>query len=486
MDTKTNLKTGLVISVCLLGIVGTAAGQIIYVDADANGADDGSSWTDARNYLQDALADANSDPNVDEIWVAQGVYKPDANSADPNGSGDRTATFQLINGLALIGGYAGNGEPDPNARDIEAYETILSGDLDGNDADVNDPCDLWWHPSRAENSYHVVTANDVNTVVNGFTITAGNADGNTVSGHSHGGGMTNLGGRPSVIHCSFNGNSAVAGGGVYCAGSNPTFANSTIKGNYGYYGGGGGIGCESNSSLTLTNCVIAGNSTHEYGGAIKCVTSGSLTLTNCTLSGNSSWQLAAGIFGVGVSSMTLNNCILWNDMSGVDNEVLLVASSPPMVSYCDFQGGPNGVIGAVVWGAGNIDADPCLADPNHDDYHLLLGSPCIDAGDNNSVPADSLDLDGDGNTTEPIPFDLDGKPRFIDDSSVLDTGNGMPPIVDMGAYEYVPPVYNVVQGKYYEKIQEGIADANNGDEIVLSPRTYTGSGNRDVDFLGRS
>ncbi|MHC4659374.1 MAG: choice-of-anchor Q domain-containing protein, partial [Planctomycetota bacterium] len=63
------------------------------------------------------------------------------------------------------------------------------------------------------------------------------------------------------------------------------------------------------------------------------------------------------------------------------------------------------------------------------DYHLLPGSPCIDAGDNNSVPADTTDLDGDGNTTEPIPWDLDGNPRVVDGDN---DGNS---VVDMGAYE---------------------------------------------------
>jgi len=70
------------------------------------------------------------------------------------------------------------------------------------------------------------------------------------------------------------------------------------------------------------------------------------------------------------------------------------------------------------------------------DYHLTGGSPCIDAADNDAVPPDTLDLDGDGDTTEPIPFDLDGNPRFVDDPATPDTGNGEPPIVDMGAYEF--------------------------------------------------
>src|SRR3972149_5584392 len=131
---KTNLKCWLAISIiCVALTQATTIARIIYVDDDANGLNDGSSWSNAYRFLQDALADANSEPNVNEIRVAQGIYKPDANSADPNGNGDRYATFELINGVSLIGGYAGLGEPDPNIRNIQLYETILSGDLNGDD-----------------------------------------------------------------------------------------------------------------------------------------------------------------------------------------------------------------------------------------------------------------------------------------------------------------------------------------------------------------
>jgi len=93
-----------------------AIGRTVYVDVDAAGLNDGSSWANSYNYLQDALADANSADKPVEIRVAQGVYTPDTTSADPNGSRERKATFQLIDGVTIKGGYAGLGEPDPNAQ----------------------------------------------------------------------------------------------------------------------------------------------------------------------------------------------------------------------------------------------------------------------------------------------------------------------------------------------------------------------------------
>jgi len=70
------------------------------------------------------------------------------------------------------------------------------------------------------------------------------------------------------------------------------------------------------------------------------------------------------------------------------------------------------------------------------DYRLQTYSDCIDAACNCAVPPDVLDLDGDGDTDEYRPFDLDGEGRFFDDPATDDTGSGLPPIVDMGAYEF--------------------------------------------------
>jgi hypothetical protein len=205
------MRTPILILICLLVAIPCQAG-IIYVDADANGANDGSSWADAYNYLQDALAVAG---DGNDIWVAEGTYTPDSNSADPNGSGDREATFQLINGVAIRGGYAGFGEPDPNNRDVELYETVLSGDLSGNDVAVEYPKDLFNEPTRSENSYNVTSGRETDStaVIDGFTITAGNANGSYYY-YFNGGGINNVEGGPTILNCRFISNSANHGGGA--------------------------------------------------------------------------------------------------------------------------------------------------------------------------------------------------------------------------------------------------------------------------------
>ena len=94
--------------------------------------------------------------------------------------------------------------------------------------------------------------------------------------------------------------------------------------------------------------------------------------------------------------------------------------------------------------------DPQFVDPDgpddvlgnaDDDLRLRRTSPAIDAGNNDAVPADMSDLDGDGDSTEPIPFDLAGGARFANIGSADDSGRGSPPIVDMGAYETLERIH---------------------------------------------
>ena len=421
--------------------------RIIYVDDSATGSDDGTSWMDAFTDLQDALTVAAAYPRFDEIRVAQGIYTP---TEQP---GDREVSFQLIGGVAIRGGYAGFGAPDPNERDIGLYETVLSGDLNGNDVDVNDPLDLLDEPTRAENSYHVVTGNstDPNTILDGFTITAGNANGPRQENHNRGGGMQNHQSSPTLTNCTFSGNSAHwNGGGMQNHQSSPTLTNCTFSGNSA--GGGGGmnngnfsnptlVNCTFNNNLAVgsgggmtnhesspmvTNCTFSNNSTGGVGGGMHNHES-SPTVTNCTFSGNSARWEGGGMNNFVESSLTVTNCILWGNTASSGSQIFKDWTSSASVSYTDVQGG---------WpGTGNINADPCFVNPDSNDFHLLPASACIDAGDNTAVPPDTLDLDSDGDTAEPIPIDLAGNQRFVDQADVPDTGNGTAPIVDMGAYE---------------------------------------------------
>ncbi len=112
------MRGGVLIALAVaLAIAMPAPATTIYVDADADAAaaGDGAGWATAYRFLQDALGFASVPANaITEIRIASGLYTPDKSQVNPSGTGDREATFALINGVAIQGGYAGAGEPDPD------------------------------------------------------------------------------------------------------------------------------------------------------------------------------------------------------------------------------------------------------------------------------------------------------------------------------------------------------------------------------------
>jgi hypothetical protein len=285
-------------------------GKVIYVDDDAFGLNDGTSWENAYFYLQDALVDANTAEKPVEIHVAQGVYRPDTGIMAIPEFGRKSMTFQLINDVALRGGYAGINEPDPNARDVSLYETILSGDLNGDDIEVADPNDLLDELTRIENSYHVVTGSrtDVNAVLDGFTITGGQADDPRENEPylRYGGGIYNVLGSPMIINCTLSGNLAQrGGGGIYNQEGNPT----------------------------LINCIFSYNRTERHGGGIQNFY-GDPSLENCIFSGNQAKSTGGGMYNLS-SNPKLTNCMFTGNFgngAGIAN-----LYSNPMVSDCVFR-----------------------------------------------------------------------------------------------------------------------------------------------------
>lgn len=218
----------------MLLIAGMAPAEILYVDDDAPPGGDGLAWPTAFCCVQDALFLAASAPgSISEIRVGQGTYRPDQDEGGHVTPGDREATFQLVPDLSLRGGYAGYGAPDPDERDIALYETILTGDLAGDDEPgfVN----------YEENSYHVVSAiacNDT-AIIDGFTITAGNADGETNFHRDRGAGFYNNDGYPLTVNCALTLNSAQTCGGAYynTSGSFPTIDSCSFTTNVSDEGG---------------------------------------------------------------------------------------------------------------------------------------------------------------------------------------------------------------------------------------------------------
>lgn len=385
----------------------------------------GASWADAYGDLQDALVVAAcAGGAVEEIWVSSGTYTPDG------GTGDRSSTFRLLNGVGVLGGFAGT-ETNESERKPENNPTVLSGD--------NGIVGI-----TSDDAYHVVTgsATDPTAVLDGFTISGGRA---TASASDGGGGLRIVGGSPTISNCVFTANSGNNGGGIYVGvNSNPRFTECILVDNEAFSSGGGlyvapGAQCRFERSrflgnfatffgggiynesgqfgrVDLFNTLISGNISASSGGGVYNQQFGWVTLQNCTVASNVASVSVGGILNSTNGVAIVNNSILWGnrDSNGMVQSSQ-IAPAPPVINYTCIQG-HTGFPGTV----GNTGADPLFVDADgadngpgtvDDDLQLAPTSPAIDAGDPNVDPA----LLG--------PVDLDGRPRIL-------CGR-----VDMGAFE---------------------------------------------------
>jgi uncharacterized repeat protein (TIGR01451 family) len=390
-----------------------------YVDAGAPGpSHDGLSWTTAYTELQSALAAASAG---DEIWVAEGVYYPDYAPAagDPDCgayTGLVSATFALTDGVALYGGFAG-GESTRSQRDWTVHVTVLSGDIDRNDRTDAHGLVTATAGITGANAWTVVSARGVSGTarLDGFSVSGGNANG-TAGDCSlsepcrSGGGMYNKDSHPSLANVTFLANSAdTHGGGMFNDNSSSSLANVTFDANSA--GDGGGV-YNRDSSPSLANVTFLANSASFEGGGMYNWDS-SPSLANVTLYANSA-SFEGGGMANRYSNPSLANCILWGNSATSGTQL----SGQALISYSLVQGGYTGT--------GNLDANPLFVDAAGANLRLGPGSPTVDAGSNAALPLDTLDLDGDGDTAERLPVDLDGQPRLVG------------PRVDMGAYEAQP------------------------------------------------
>ncbi|MCP4020893.1 MAG: right-handed parallel beta-helix repeat-containing protein [Desulfobacteraceae bacterium] len=214
-----------------------------------------------------------------------------------------------------------------------------------------------------------------------------------------------------------------SGAGIYVsAWGNAEISNNLIKDNYSYgWAGGGGITlwnayCREDGCTRVFNNMIINNTALTWGGGIYSRYNESLIYNN-TIAGNSA-DSGGGIHVLNQGNMVpvIFNCIVWANTAtqGPGIHFYFSETTQASITYCDIEGGFSGI--------GNIDANPLFADISNNNYQLGLGSPCIDAGDNDS---------------EVLPYtDYYGDARMFDDPATADTGSGQAPIVDMGADEY--------------------------------------------------
>lgn len=288
-----DIRDGLVIDADENGIPDEAQGRL-YVDAEATGKNDGSTWHDAFIDLQDALEAASGvDACIGEIWVARGTYRPD------RGTGNRYASFHLASNVKIYGGFA-TSESDPSQRNASANPTILSGDL------LMD--DLPELVNRSDNSLSVVSGYFLdNSVIDGVTIASGYA---MIRGHYN--------------------NIKESGGNLKLLRAHVTLRDCDIRDGYSEYIG-GGLYAE-HTALTIENCRFAHNSAYDMANATW------WSEVNVTDSYFSEGGRTA--FGAVAGRSTWEGCVFEDN---VGDSVLLVGSPlgdmASRVSRCIFRGG---------------------------------------------------------------------------------------------------------------------------------------------------
>lgn len=340
------LAAALLLAALLVAPAGAATCQVTPSGA---GSQDGSSWANAAP-LQAALGNAS----CTEIWVQAGVYKPTTGT-------DRTISFNVGEGVAVYGGFAGT-ETLRSQADPATHRTVLSGDIDGNDATDAHGVTLAAANIVGANSYHVVVMGGLgvsgnatigaSTVLDGLTITAGLANGGSQANRGSGlycnGSGPGQSCSPSISHCTFSGNSSAASGGaIYNYGadgtSNPTISHSTFSGNSATSGGaiytfGSGA---STSRPTVERSIFWGNT----------AASGPQAVTNFNA------------FITFTDSLIQGGCASGGSGGGTCAGLLLTAD--PQLGPLQDNGGPTATLLPGANG-GAVDAVACPASPGTD------------------------------------------------------------------------------------------------------------------------
>jgi hypothetical protein len=355
---------------------------IRYVDQDASGANNGASWADAYLNLDTALQAAAAG---DQIWVAQGVYIP-AIRLDP--TEPKSASYVLKNGVAVYGGFAGN-ETLLKQRNLERNQTILSGDLEQNDINVDGNFTAEMVTDLVgTNAAHLITASNTTTatVLDGFTITAGMGAGLSIGETTYsgdGGGLWAKNSRAlELTQLIFSGNAATHGGAIYgYYHTQMTLSQVVFTGNEASRGGalfleksadavisdssflenwgltsGGAIVLEDYASVSITNTVFDGNYTNPTNsiagaleiyfdaqanldqtrfthnsaftaGAVYLVEYASLTMKNSELRGNQAWGSGGGALSVLNSNADLFNVLITGNAAGGSGGAITMSAS---------------------------------------------------------------------------------------------------------------------------------------------------------------
>jgi len=300
----------------------------------------------------------------------------------------------MTSGVKIIGGFSG-AETAASQSNPAMNQTILDGA-------GTKQCITHTNPDPGQPA----------PVLRGFTLRNGRDT------DDEGGAMLLENSDAHIVQCIFEENSATHfGGAVSIRGvGSPRFVNCIFRKNGTSAANprdtkGGGAVYVRDGTPFFVNCLFHNNQAGDGGALIT--REGLPTLMNCTLADN------RAVFGRGAAifdqegRVTIENCIVWNNTRDPDgpngpkpvvvdpDQIFGGSGGRSIASYSDIQGG---------WeGANLLNVDPLFVDSAAANYALQITSPCKNAG--LTVPIDTVDLDWDTNTNEPLPKDLGLLPR---------------------------------------------------------------------------
>lgn len=341
------LQIILLLGLLSISSVFLAQSDIVYVDKDAVGLNDGTSWANAYNTVQNAL---NNFSGTEQIWVAEGTYF----TAVTN----RTKSFDLVDGMEIYGGFVGS-ESAIGERDLENHQTILSGAIGA--------------AGPLDNAYHVVTAflTGGSAKMDGFVIENGYADGS--SNDVIGGGVLIMDGFFEMTNCVIRNNYSLNSGGGVAAfnGDQLIMTDCTIFNNQATYGG--GVSISGIDTCLLNRCNFISNDAEFGGGYIT--SGGSSQIDNCLFQGNTALITGGGCnFYLGNVSFT-NTVFKSNHAEVGGSGIVCTEMTDVSVSNSNFSSNLSSDIGAVYSFNSPTILENCLFDENEfSSYCVLLFS----------------------------------------------------------------------------------------------------------------
>lgn len=467
-----------------------------YVKTAASGSGDGSSWANASSDLQAMI---NAAAVGESVWVAAGTYKP---ASHPTGCYDcnlpQDYTFQMRD-VKLYGGFPATGNPTFADRDVNVHETILSGDLNGDDM-ITGTGNSVNFVNYTDNAFHVVLSIDEtdNALLDGFTITGGNAyldvygavyvEGQTVY-QTEGGGLYANNSNLAVSNCKFIFNKAQYGGGISNRKATLTVSSSVLKQNFASVEG-GGVCSTLAVKLVLKNCLISYNRSNSWAAAISSNRT-EAEIRECIISENSC--LNDGVVRCSQKPSSIVNTVVYgNQVSG--SKIFDLFMTNAKIANCTitknqmFYDGVN----VVLWGSdSNVELRNTIVydNPAYNGTRMTLNGNNTPFGAYNSIIENpTLSYTGSGNLGSMIPGfvdatdpdGLDNKPGSSDDGLRLQRTS---PAVDAGTAANTPAndilgnaIYNLTRDiGAYEQL-EG-PDIYNGTEAcqIITVNNVAGS-----------